>query len=65
MENINESEQWKLQGDCSKCRRESYCNKRCSAVKNRVKRAVYGVVNRYAEQMLPDGIKPVYIDGEV
>lgn len=45
MDKINETEQWKLQGDCSKCRRKEYCRKQCSAAKkeveNTIKRAIY------------------------
>lgn len=35
MENIPISDQWKLEGKCSKCRRTNYCSKDCSAVKKR------------------------------
>ena len=31
--NILETEQWLLEGDCDKCRRESYCSKECTAFK--------------------------------
>lgn len=31
--NIPETEQWLLEGDCDKCRRESYCSKECTAFK--------------------------------
>lgn len=27
----NLTEQWKLEGDCSKCRRQKHCNKACKA----------------------------------
>lgn len=30
-----ENEQWKLQGDCSACRKEKYCSKRCKANERR------------------------------
>lgn len=33
MSMINENEQWLLDGDCNKCRREKYCNKVCTARK--------------------------------
>lgn len=35
MDTINISEQWKLDGDCSKCRRSKYCNKDCKAHNHR------------------------------
>ena len=38
MESIQENEQWKLQGDCTKCRRKEYCSKPCTRC-NRVARA--------------------------
>lgn len=25
------NEQWKAEGDCSKCRRKNYCKKKCTA----------------------------------
>ena len=30
MDKIQENEQWKLQGDCTKCRRNNYCSKPCT-----------------------------------
>lgn len=30
MEKINETEQWLLNGECSKCRRQNYCSKPCT-----------------------------------
>ena len=30
------ADQWKLGGDCSQCRRRSYCNKSCSAHRSRM-----------------------------
>ena len=35
LNNINDSEQWKLHGDCSKCRREAHCQKKCTARKHK------------------------------
>lgn len=35
MEKINENEQWRLNGDCSKCRREKYCSTPCTHYKRR------------------------------
>lgn len=31
----NENEQWLLDGDCSKCRREKYCSKPCTKAKRK------------------------------
>lgn len=36
MDHINESEQWKLSGDCSKCRRKPYCSHACKKNEKRV-----------------------------
>ena len=33
--NIPISDQWKLEGECGKCRRANYCRKDCSALKRR------------------------------
>lgn len=41
---INNSEQWKLTGDCSKCRREKYCSKPCT----RCKRATNSIIQSAA-----------------
>ena len=38
MDKIQENEQWKLQGDCAKCRRNNYCSKPCTRC-NRTARA--------------------------
>ena len=35
MENIPVTDQWKLGGDCGKCRRANYCSKDCTATKRR------------------------------
>lgn len=31
----NETEQWKLDGNCKKCRREPFCSKPCRAKKEK------------------------------
>lgn len=33
MNKLDNSEQWKLKGQCSICRRKSYCKKQCKANK--------------------------------
>ena len=35
---IPETEQWQLYGNCDKCRRESYCHRPCGAKKRAGKR---------------------------
>lgn len=39
-----ESEQWLLDGDCSKCRREKYCGVYCTKAKQRRDRFLRGAV---------------------
>lgn len=38
------NEQWKSGGDCSICRRKSYCSKLCSAANKSIMRKIYGKV---------------------
>ena len=40
VKSIDESEQWKLDGLCSKCRRNSYCGDTCRAARSANKRMV-------------------------
>lgn len=37
---MTDSEQWKSNGECDKCRKQTYCTKQCSARKRRVQRIV-------------------------
>ena len=39
MEQIQENEQWKLSGNCEKCRRSNYCSTPCTQ-HNRRKRSI-------------------------
>ena len=39
-----ENEQWRLRGDCSVCRKEKYCSKRCKANEQRSTGWVYAEV---------------------
>lgn len=38
------NEQWKLNGQCSICRRKSYCKKQCKANKENFKQEVFDSV---------------------
>ena len=41
MENqIPETEQWLLDGNCDKCRKDKYCDKDCGAYKRAIKKAM-------------------------
>ena len=37
---IPETDQWKLEGDCLKCRRHDYCKKPCHACKKSVHKMI-------------------------
>ena len=40
MNNISETDQWLLTGECNKCRKQSYCRKPCTAVKREFKKGL-------------------------
>ena len=37
---MEKTEQWKLEGKCYKCRRQSYCKKTCTAARDGMKRDI-------------------------
>lgn len=41
-----ENEQWKSGGDCTKCRRQSYCGTKCKEKKNRETEEVNFIVSK-------------------
>ena len=41
----NESEQWLLDGLCSKCRKRNYCAKTCKRAKLREQREIMSFIN--------------------
>lgn len=72
---IPETEQWKLDGDCSKCRKDAYCDKECKARKKLVKaklaemlsNAFNKAVNKRAEEIAKekeDGQDSTVLQGE-
>ena len=51
---IPETEQWLLEGDCDKCRKEKYCDKDCSAYKKTVAKSLHNAYMKalkYAQSM--------------
>ena len=50
MNNIPETDQWLLDGECNKCRRESYCKKKCGAVKRAWRAGLKAAVAAALEQ---------------
>ncbi len=66
------SEQWKMGGDCSICRKRKYCNKECSQHKARVRRLVAAafaqtkagrMMNAMKKTMTDMGHEMEYMDG--
>ena len=52
-DDIPETDQWKLDGDCNKCRKKDYCGKECRAAKiafqKYMKELVDGMIKNAAE----------------
>lgn len=44
MEQIQENEQWKLNGNCEKCRRNNYCSTPCTHHNRRIRAEFKGLV---------------------
>lgn len=47
----NENEQWLLNGDCSKCRREKYCSKPCTRCNRKTKAMIQGMISSKLNEM--------------
>lgn len=58
---IPETDQWKLHGDCDKCRRSEYCHKQCTAKKRaddrRLRGAIEGFIDSYFPESFADNMK--------
>ena len=52
---MNDNEQWKHGGDCTKCRRQKYCSKECKASRNATERYVSGLVAKYITDAIVKG----------
>ena len=50
---IPETEQWKLKGDCKKCRRAEHCRKHCTAHKKANDRALKAIANSIIDATAP------------
>lgn len=59
MKQINENDQWLLNGECNKCRRQNYCSKRCNCNKRKTEM----VVNSFISSKLNEMTNGVY--GEI
>lgn len=53
MDKINSNEQWKTGGDCTLCRRQNYCTKKCKQHKQKIDREI----NTLIYERMPDSIK--------
>lgn len=51
MTKIDETEQWKLSGDCSKCRRKNYCSKGCTRYNRRTEAELYSLAANKLNEM--------------
>lgn len=51
---IPETDQWKLNGNCDKCRRANYCNKPCTAKKKATKRQLDALKDKMIDSVFPD-----------
>lgn len=54
MSNIPETEQWKLNGDCDKCRRKNYCTKKCRAKQTKIERVLEEYSKSIIDSVLPE-----------
>lgn len=41
---VKNNEQWKLNGTCSKCARDKYCNKECTVHKRKREQAIRAAI---------------------
>ena len=47
----NENEQWLLNGECNKCRRQSYCSKPCTQYKRETEAMIHSLVSSKLNEM--------------
>lgn len=50
MEKIEQNEQWKLNGDCSLCRRKNYCSKHCTKCTRATNRIIHSMVRKALDE---------------
>ena len=51
MNTINKNEQWLLDGKCSECRRNKYCNTACTKNKRRTKAIIHNSISSALNSM--------------
>ena len=52
MNNIPETDQWLLLGECNKCRRQPYCKKKCGAIKREFRKGFQQAVAAALEEKI-------------
>ena len=50
---IPETDQWQLNGDCDKCRRANYCTNKCSVKKRRLQGIYRALGNAIIDTVAP------------
>jgi len=48
---FDETEQWLLNGDCSKCRKEKYCSKPCTRCTRGLETEVFSLISNKLNEM--------------
>lgn len=51
MDKIQKNEQWQLQGNCDKCRRNNYCSKPCTRYKKTARKQLEKIVAKKMDEM--------------
>lgn len=54
MNTIPETEQWKLNGNCNKCRRAEFCHKSCTARKKATERLLRRAKEAIIDSRIPE-----------
>ena len=55
MKQVEFNDQWKLDGDCSLCRRRSYCSKVCTRNRNKTRAEIKNLVGKIMVQRVLGG----------
>lgn len=56
MDKIQKNEQWQLQGNCDKCRRNNYCSKPCTRYKKTARKQLEKIVAKKMDEMTNGGM---------
>ena len=61
---VDESEQWKLSGMCSKCRRQKYCGSACKAARTSNRREIQQLIANHMFGRFLNVVKQNYSYGK-